>query len=88
MTTQADEVMASIVRGDLDDDLGRIQRACSSRMQRRFRPGSRVRVKDSRDRLNGIEGTVDRVNQKTVSVTLDNHTAWRFPPQMLEAVEA
>lgn len=86
MTTQADEVLASIVRGDLDDDLSRIQRACSSRMQRRFRPGARIRVKDSRDRLNGTEGTVLRVNQKTVSVELDQHGGWRFPPHMLEEV--
>ena len=83
---------AAILDGEYDSDLASLNQTINARlkltMRMSFRPGSRIRVIDdpAAGNLAGIEGTVIRVNNKTVSVDLDNGLGYRISPRILEPV--
>jgi len=82
-------VAEAIVNGEHDADLESIQLACKSRMKRMFRARQRVRLKGTGNvQLEGCEGTIEKVNEKSVSVYVDGQGSYRVPARMLEAVDA
>lgn len=80
-------VAEAIIDGDHDDDLELIQIACQSRIKRMFRKGQRIKLKGTESVvLEGAEGRIEKINQKSISVILDAHGPYNVPPRMLEVV--
>lgn len=85
-------IAAAILSGDHDGELREIEHALKYRRRvslSSFKRNSRVRIVGSGGRIDGCFATVEKVNQKTVTVKIeDTHERWRVSPQVLEAVEA
>lgn len=82
-------IAEAIVNGEHDADLEVIQLACKNRMKRMFRARQRVRLTGTGNvELEGAEGTIEKVNEKSVSVYVDGRGSYRVPPRMLEVVNA
>lgn len=90
------ELAAEILDGKHDANLDYIMQATQARQKRAaaesgIRKGGRVRVTAEESTLAGRVGTVERINQKTVSIQLDPldendwRTGWRVPHAWLEA---
>lgn len=80
-------VAEAIANGEHDDQLEYIQIACKGRLKRMFRQGQRVRLKGTSNvELEGAEGIVEKVNAKSVSVTIPDHGSYNVPPRMLEVI--
>ncbi len=80
-------VAEAIVNGEHDGDLELIQLACKSRMKRMFRVRQRVRLKGTSNvTLEGAEGVIEKVNEKSISVFVEGHGSYRVPARMLEVV--
>lgn len=95
-------IVAEILEGKHDDVLPHIHRAAALRMKRTaaasgVRRNSKIRIKDVaeewRPDLVGRTGIVERVNQKTYTVKLDQlndgdyDIYFRFPHSWIEAVK-
>jgi hypothetical protein len=94
-------LVAEILDGKYDEILPHLSRAAEARMKQNvaksgLRPRQRIRITEAAlERMPefvGREGKVERVNPKTISVTLDPldehdfRTAWRLPHSWLEAI--
>lgn len=86
------EIAKAILTGDHDGELREIEHALKYRQRvtmSSFKRNSRVRIIGSGGRIDGCTATVQKVNQKTVTVMIDDTSErWRVSPQLLEAVEA
>ena len=87
------ETARAIMDGGLDGDLTWIEQAAQARRKNLYRKGARVRLTGTRNRaIEGMEGTILRVNQKTVAVGCGEKDEFGFyrsgefnvPPVMLE----
>lgn len=90
------ELAAEILDGKHDSELDYIDQAVRARRKRAtaesgIRKNARVKVIADESGMTGRVGTVQSVNQKTVTVELDPlderdfRTGWRFPHAWLEA---
>ena len=93
---------AEILAGEHDNDLPHIIAAAQNRQKMRFRKGSRVRIVGTNDATMGKEGTVLKVNPKTIQVGVGEKTygdwdtekqfpeyengTWNMTPNFLEAI--
>lgn len=87
-----------IVDGQHDDGLDIIVQAAQARLKFRFRKGTRIRLTGTRNvNLEGKEGVITKVNQKTISVGLGAPTTdvygttyadgeYNVSPNLLEVV--
>jgi transcription antitermination factor NusG len=75
--------VAAILGGEHDDEIDLIQQACSARLKRRFRKGTRIEVTSGS--LMGATGVVIKVNPKRISVDLGADGQWNIPPTMLRS---
>ncbi len=94
------EVVQAIIRGDYDEHLDWIQQAAKHRVKNLWRPRMRIRVEGTKNPdLEGKEGVILKVNQKTISVGLGEATTdqwgttyesgeWNMSPNLLRKVEA
>jgi len=62
------------------------QRVEAAKESVKYSPGDKVKW-TSKKRFKAIEGTVKRVNQKTLSVDAGDQGQWRVPYSMVEKVE-
>lgn len=86
------ETARAIMAGELDSDISFILEACKARTKSMFRKGSRVRLVNTRNvSLEGAEGTIVKVNQKSVTVGVGEKDEFGYlkeynvPLAMLEA---
>lgn len=81
-------IAEQIIKGEHDADLEYIQIACKARLNRMFFKGQRIKLKETKSvELEGAVGRIDRVNQKSISITLDDGQMYNVPPRMLEVVK-
>lgn len=87
------ETARAIIDGELDADLDYIAQAIRARQKSRFRPGARVRLVGTHNvTLEGVEGVVEKVNTKTITVGVGARDRFGYersfnvPPSMLETV--
>ena len=80
-------VALQIINGEHDKDLQYIQQACGQRLKRMFRKGQKVRLVDTGSvELDFKVGTIEKVNTKSVSVTIPDVGAYNVSPALLELV--
>lgn len=66
------DIVAAINRGEVDANLGDIERAVAGRKKRAFTPGAEFTLKNlSPTYMVGVRVTVMRVNQKRIAVKID-----------------
>jgi hypothetical protein len=73
--------------GDLTEAARYLEWVAKQSLRRELRPGTNVTFHKPGDRSklpHGSEGTVVRVNQKTVSVDFGPRGEWRIPPALLK----
>ncbi|HSE44255.1 MAG TPA: hypothetical protein VLA89_02890 [Gemmatimonadales bacterium] len=77
----------AIIQGEHDDDLSYIQMACKQRLKRLYRKGARVRLVGlDNPTVDGCEGRIEKTNQKSVTVILDDGRGYNVVPEFLELV--
>jgi hypothetical protein len=93
-------IVQAIIDGTHDEELTEIQRVAAWRLKNLWRPRMRVRLEGTKNpELEGKEGVITKVNQKTISVGLGKATTdqwgtsyefgdWNVSPSLLRKVEA
>lgn len=88
------DVARQIMDGEVDEHLDTILQAVQARKHNLYRPGARVRFKDTRDpSLEGREGVIIKVLAKRIQVGIGEQDKFgfereiNFPPQMLEIIQ-
>ena len=80
-------VAQAIINGEHDADLSYIQQACRQRIKRMFRRGQRVKLVGTKSvELDGKIGTIQKVNTKTISITIPDVGEYNVSPNLLELV--
>ena len=80
-------VANQIIKGEHDSDLQYIQQACAQRFKRMFRKGQRVKLVGTKSvELDGKIGVIQKVNTKTVTITILNVGEYNVSPNLLEIV--
>lgn len=94
VSNQAKEIMDLVKKSNLSqEELRAINESVveeSRRLKREktktFSKGQRVRI-NSNGHSNGVTGTIEKVNQKTIIVMEDSgHTRWKTSPGLLEVL--
>lgn len=90
--------IAEILEGQHDEILDQVAHACKVRLKSRFRKGQRVKIVNcGNPEIEGREGVIVRVNQKTIAVGCGNFDPewevydggdFNVPPSMLEVIVA
>lgn len=84
------ELVAEVLDGKHDDIVDHLERAAKFRQRQiatqSFRVGGRVKTQGTgRIEYEGVEGTVEKINAKTIAVRMDTGGVLRCPPSMLVA---